>query len=130
MNHETMNLEGPLLDAAVAMAEGYVFGKPRRTTSDCWLYPLSIPGATTLGTAIRYPDGTWGPNVKCYSSDWATAGPIIEREGISIVYLRSSRTWLASSKEVQCFHGSPLMAAMRCHVEAKRGTYTPLETLA
>ena len=69
-----------------------------------------------------------------YSTDWALAGPIIEREGIALDCLRTCGaidSWIAASEMVREgdeyspvieFTGStPLIAAMRCYVASKLG---------
>jgi hypothetical protein len=67
-------------------------------------------------------------DVPKYSSDWSQAGPIIEREGISIVREGGSeffsevlwsgeRRWHCDRKTGP----TPLIAAMRCHVASKLG---------
>jgi hypothetical protein len=71
--------------------------------------------------------------VKCYSTDWALGGPIIEREGIEIQrddddtpenrwYARIDFT---NANGDFCIIGkfapTPLVAAMRCYVASKQG---------
>lgn len=64
----------------------------------------------------------------CPSTDWAVGGPIVEREKISIME-EANGTWLASiggctdlDMPLWQEHGpTPLVAAMRCLVAAKRG---------
>ena len=69
-----------------------------------------------------------------YSTDWALAGPIIEREGIALDCLRTCfviDSWVAASEMVRegdydspviKFTGpTPLIAAMRCYVASKLG---------
>lgn len=68
-----------------------------------------------------------------YSTDWAQAGPIIEREKIQISPIgendtfgtRWSAQWLDSWPNVDKFsqtHGpTPLIAAMRCYVASELG---------
>jgi hypothetical protein len=69
-----------------------------------------------------------------YSTDWSQGGPIIEREGISIVRDEGDLCWQAV---IDCHSGSmfgsnlcgsfwhegptPLIAAMRCFVASKLG---------
>jgi len=69
----------------------------------------------------------------CYSEDWAAGGTIIEKEGISIVYLYGS-TWGATTHPIHkvfqdstdhFFQGvgqTPIIAAMRCYVASKLGS--------
>jgi hypothetical protein len=82
-----------------------------------------------------FPDSPpiFGPELN-YSTDWALAGPIIEREGIALDCLRTCGaidSWIAASEMVREgdeyspvieFTGStPLIAAMRCYVASKLG---------
>ena len=65
-----------------------------------------------------------GPAWTKYSTDWAQAGPIIEREGINLVRLESAR-WEAwpdvGMNDQYCQGRTPLVAAMRCYVASKLG---------
>ena len=56
-----------------------------------------------------------------YSTDWAQAGPIIEREGMSIGMV--SEYWQAHLSEFHLWMdgSTPLIAAMRCYVASKLG---------
>ena len=69
MKHKVDELEGALLDAAVAKAEGFDFV----LLSDCM-----------LPERMRTGDGRFRPSVL-----WAEAGPIIDREGITVVRMFS-----------------------------------------
>ena len=82
-----------------------------------------------LGEAINEVD-----DPHFYSTDWALAGPIIEREGIALDCLRTCfviDSWVATSEMVREgdyyspvieFTGStPLIAAMRCYVASVLG---------
>jgi hypothetical protein len=62
------------------------------------------------------------------STDWAQGGPIIEREGISVLHttMRPSHAWEASHTpdedlSVCEFGPTPLIAAMQCYVASKLG---------
>ena len=62
----------------------------------------------------------------CFSSDWALGGPIIEREGITVIHFGDDweDKWQARRGDGHwqgdLFGGStPLIAAMRCYVVAK-----------
>lgn len=56
------------------------------------------------------------------SSNWSQGGPIIEREGISIIFHEQGH-WTASNLHgTVCVGGpTPLIAAMRCYVTSKLG---------
>lgn len=66
-----------------------------------------------------------------YSSDWSIAGPIIEREGITVGMVeKGSDHWCAYKIEhlfdddyehEWCKGNTPLIAAMRCYVASKLG---------
>jgi hypothetical protein len=66
----------------------------------------------------------------CPSTDWAQAGPIIERERIGPLWLGdgADRDWIAAAKS-RCLGVNPefaygptlLTAAMRCYVASKLG---------
>jgi hypothetical protein len=62
------------------------------------------------------------------STDWSQGGPIIEREGISIVQQGDAAEWVASvyNHHEDDWHlhtngPTPLIAAMRCYVASKLG---------
>jgi len=62
------------------------------------------------------------------TSDWAQAGPIIEREGINLDNYGKNPRWSAwtpapdrESGEAQSYGQTPLIAAMRCYVVSKLG---------
>lgn len=59
-----------------------------------------------------------------YSSDWNIAGPIIEKERISIEQHKDTDKWNAfmfSTGDCEMFAPTPLIAAMRCYVASKMG---------
>ncbi len=59
-----------------------------------------------------------------YSTEWAQAGPIIEREGISIERFKSGPNWSAfkfDTGDCEINVPSPLIAAMRCFICSKLG---------
>lgn len=90
-------LEGAELDAAVARLEGE---------------PVEVRD----GKAV-HPKGLW-PYEYCYSTDWQSAGHIIEREQISLI--RQTLDWCADMRGVECqFASKPLVAAMRAYVRSK-----------
>lgn len=54
------------------------------------------------------------------SSHWSLAGPIIEREGVSVI--RCAYGWVANIDGLIPQYGiTPLIAAMRCYVASKLG---------
>lgn len=85
-----------------------------------------------LNWAVEHCEG-WGhaPQSPDYSTDWSQAGPIIEREGLSLAKVgRSLDDVIAPHPDCWCAHldGSfshyattPLIAAMRCYVASKLG---------
>lgn len=54
------------------------------------------------------------------STDWAQAGPIVEREGIAL-YLYGDSQWNAHVGGKESTGPTPLIAAMRCYVASKLG---------
>jgi hypothetical protein len=100
----TSELTGVALDWAVAKCEGLMLGQ------------IAIDGVTR---------GFFSP-----STDWAQGGPIIEREGVCMVFSpKDARgAWYAVMGKNRFlspdFEGSgpiPLIAAMRCYVASKLG---------
>ena len=80
-----------------------------------------------LGEAINEVD-----DPHFYSTDWALAGPIIERENINVFMDDEKWAAYASHSLPQNFYGtskdadetdegSPLIAAMRCYVASQLG---------
>jgi hypothetical protein len=98
-------LTGAVLDWAVAKCEGrgYVMDETEYA-----------PDGRT------YQRGTAQSGGLNYSSDWPQGGPIIEREGISIVH--QSDQWSAQTDDDLFAYGpTPLIASMRCYVASKMG---------
>ena len=70
---------------------------------------------------IQYPQyAKYFPKVSP-STDWATGGPIIEREGIMLEQWKTTKQWQAANELVtKVYNGpTPLVAAMRCYVASK-----------
>ena len=120
MKHKTSDLEGALLDAAVARCLGHApyFGRSHREHSNeppslCWHDSDSWPTAR-------------------YSSDWGVAGPITQRERIVPVY---GERWTEGpgwhAYDYECFEHvhtaplgagpTPLISAMRAYVRSRLG---------
>lgn len=99
MKYKVSELEGPLLDAAVAKAEGCL---------------APIPGTES---------GEWLPGQNlATSSDWTSGGPIIERERIDIRWWGGSVCAASTDDLFPYFqHSSVLVAAMRAYVYGKLG---------
>lgn len=103
------NLSGAALDWAVAKCEGIYF---------------TVQGNGELKAVYReYYPHLW----ENYSptTDWSQGGPIIEREGISILPLEDGG-WTAATGELYVEddnprNPTPLIAAMRCYVASKLG---------
>ena len=102
---KTSELIGPALDWAVAKCEGYA----------------PIIGATCSGAMIYVSPIDGEQVVPDYSTDWSQAGPIIEREKISVFPL--GKGWgaqLETHRDIR--RGlTPLIAAMRAYVASKLG---------
>jgi hypothetical protein len=106
MNYKTSTLEGELLDAAVAKAEGLLIDGIRG--DDC------VVGETPN----RY--------VFAPSRSWAQGGPIIERERISSRcdedgYSTPEEPWCAECGVFWAIGPTLLIAAMRAYVASKLG---------
>lgn len=117
MKHKVAELEGALLDAAVAKAWGAF------TVDDEWLFGLSF-------------QNEWKP-----STSWRHGGPIIERGRITVAAVGKKRPeWYAeidgfkSDGGVEVGYGghdgegpTPLIAAMRAFVSSKFGDEVELQ---
>lgn len=105
MKIKTSELIGPALDWAVAK---------------CEYDELAAKNIQYPQYAKHYP--TISP-----STDWAQAGPIIEREWINVVKHENGTDWKAAAEVWMLDDGhpsvgeTPLIAAMRCYVESKLG---------
>ena len=64
--------------------------------------------------------GEYGPGFKP-ATDWAHGGPIIEREGIDVLYEHDLRWIAVPQKGIESYGPTPLIAAMRCYVASKLG---------
>lgn len=109
MKHNTSELTGALLDAAVAKAEGKPFGL------------MSFDRDISQGITVQHPE-TGLEVFYSPSTEWAHGGPIIERERIEL--LRSGGEWCAQAGSSVGAVGdgeTPLIAAMRAYVAHKLG---------
>lgn len=105
MKVKTSNLIGPALDLAVAKCRGF-----EGLDEDEWLIRDGI---------ADMPLSAYNP-----STDWAQAGPIIERHRIDLRFDRSGRSthaWNASTLTRMAGGSDPLMAAMRAYVLSEVG---------
>ena len=107
---KTNELIGLALDWAVAKCEGVTVEYINDGITKCLLCN---------------PSGRYAPSI-----NWSQAGPIIEREGISMRFSpKDSRgNWFAVlgpnrflSPDFEGFGPTPLIAAMRCYVASKLG---------
>lgn len=109
---------GPALDWLVAKCEGIldpVHGEPQPRVvfySDQWNRYMRLNPPPQVYYSDRYEPST----------DWAQGGPIVEREGISIIFHEQGH-WTASNLHgTLCMEGpTPLSAAMRCFCANKLG---------
>lgn len=103
---KTSKLVGAALDWAVAKCE------------------VGEPVGSFLDGVVAHPSyNNFRP-----SADWAQGGPIIEREGINILFQGVAHDWVASlwSYKLEDWYlhtegPAPLIAAMRCYVANKLG---------
>jgi hypothetical protein len=118
MKIQTGELQGAALDWAVAkcMTGGELFQAGRIAHA----VVLHSVGGTVTPYFISH-NGV----IRCAfepSTDWAQAGPIIEREGLCLNYDPFSKRWNCSTKVLDSYHAdTPLVAAMRCFVVGKLG---------
>lgn len=112
MKHKVAELEGALLDFAVARIERGDVESNRDFTF--WLREL------------------WETGAQRYSMYWAIGGPILERERINVVSPRPGY-WAATPHDVtwdpikQQSGPTPLIAAMRAYVASKLGDEVEFE---
>jgi hypothetical protein len=124
MRHKVCELEGTLLDAAVAKAEGWYRQEWENSADFEWRGAPLVGGE--LGPIEAGPE--YSP-----STDWACGGPVVERESIGVTRRRCG-TWIAcragagigsagkSSETLACTTGTTfLVAAMRAYVKDKFG---------
>ena len=111
MKIKTAEATGPALDWLVAKCDGLEFDEDYQ--------PIWFEH-----------DGFAAPRAEYHpSTDWSQGGPIIEREGISLVCLFFSpqigHIWQATTyrdDQIIAGHGpTALIAAMRCHVASELG---------
>lgn len=127
MKHKVSELEGALLDAAVAKAE-------RRT----WrIIPVtSEDRRVTRDTCMVVPVHGWDKRVTdwsffCPSFDWNHGGPLIQRDRISLLEFDEgwaaiirdrNEEWIDVNRhDFGSLAPTPLVAAMRCYVASKFG---------
>lgn len=108
MKHKVSDLEGALLDAAVAMAERGSLGE------------YSLEGGGSYGpAALKLKGWVFAPSVR-----WEHGGPIIERERIHFEYATDAVQAEIRCEEapyVQQWGPTLLIAAMRAYVASKVG---------
>jgi hypothetical protein len=101
---KTAELTGAALNWAVAVCEFEGCEDWDRTLS-------GVDAVSDMGGGVYSP-----------STDWSQGGPIIEREGISVLFA-SEGTWGArtNTSERDRYGSTPLIAAMRCYVWSQLG---------
>ena len=122
MKVKTSEAEGEVLNYLVAKAEGMLEVIHDTKSKELWYYDKETGR-----------DKHFWP-----STDWSLAGPIIEREGISICNLEANSSgvegWTASTGELWSpqddgwVSATPLIAAMRCYVASKLGDEVEVPT--
>ena len=115
MNIKTSELKGTPLNWAVAKCEN-------RTIVSTIGGGLLVNARTEDGDEL---EEEWGLNyMYAPSADWVKAGPIIEREKITIMCPSTGDFWDArvnTFPPVYWRGETPLIAAMRCYVASKLG---------
>jgi hypothetical protein len=115
MKLKTSELQGAVLDWAVAKCEG-------KTK----LYQIRRGDSRVIDTDHPEYFEQYKRQHDEYSTDWALAGPIIERERIGFKYTGTAMEFVAwVNGELSTMHDqygpTPLIAAMRCYVASKFG---------
>lgn len=119
MKYRVDTLEGALLDAAVAKAEGMFFQlieRRGRTTCEATHIEKGDDIAPSEYALLFSP-----------SCDWAAGGPIIEREQIAVAYHPLVEQWAACGNGhrwlglMNATGPTPLIAAMRAYVASRFG---------
>lgn len=111
---------GPVLDWMVAKALGALDST------------ITVGTATTKAMVLDGPHGPVDMRTGAYfrpPTDWSQGGPIIEREKITLAYLKvegvirwEARYFDDAGRFRSCEYGpTPLIAAMRCYVTSKLG---------
>lgn len=119
MKHKTAELEGALLDAAVAKALGARVYRLEAVAGSHWRAKggdVRPETATPGGPLISYM-------AQQFSSNWALGGPIIERERIGLLPPVEGVTllWATSGFKRYAQGETALIAAMRAYVASKFG---------
>jgi len=128
---KTSELTRHALNWAVAQAEGDKVYRPRLGRPSDWDKEAYLKDGSDDRWVVRvqnprvahFVDWTYDP-----SGSWMQGGPIIEREGISIVKQGDAADWVASvynhNQDDWHLHTAgptPLIAACRCYVASKLG---------
>ena len=100
---KTSELQGSALDWAVAKCEGLKVKVMSGVCYDVELLDMQVDGDTRI----------------IYSTDWALAGPIIEREKIEC--LHDGGQWYVDAPHGWYEGPTVLTAAMRCYVASQLG---------
>lgn len=106
---KTAELIGPALDWAVAKADGHE--------------PIVMPFKNSSGNALYLAEWAQREGIRWQpSTDWSQGGPLIE-QSLLIISPEPSKGWLARSymDATEYYGPTPLIAAMRCLVDAKLG---------
>lgn len=122
MKYKTSELEGVMLDAAVAKALGYVYLDGQN------IAPPHSPSPSERARLLMSPALTIDDYSEWFepSGCWALGGPIIERERIRLMYEHGTNEegdtqWYAACRSFEQYGPSPLIAAMRTFVASKLG---------
>ena len=111
-------LQGALLDAAVAKALNYAWSEHRGQDA----HRIELREDSIGGKQYWIRNVAFQP-----SSRWEFGGPIIEREGISVAFGGANALWQAWRSRPRIEHDhiewgpTPLIAAMRAFVASKLG---------
>ena len=109
---KTSELVGPALAYAVAVAYGY----RNIHTLRAWKNKHGAQGPAQVMVGVTKNGANWDFSPQ---DNWDQAGPIIEREEITITPCNGA--WDAMSRGYFGYGPTPLIAAMRCYVASKLG---------
>lgn len=145
MKHKVSELEGALLDAAVAKAEGwsifrnkrhgFTFRAPDALSDEIGNNPPKFDSETGLPVQpISLQEAVEALGALSWTTDWAQGGPIIHRELIDVSapdYNSDDKRWFAGMYSfetpgrgrviIEARGATPLIAAMRAYVASKLG---------
>ena len=123
--HDTHEYSSNIYDALCMFEAGMAFQEtPKIKTSQLTGAALDWAVTKCQGYDASVGEGEWG--MWGWTTDWAQAGPLIERENISITsttfsWWECAEGWYAHIGDRYADGDTPLVAAMRCYVASVMG---------